>query len=127
MYEVDYKNDNYRINVSCGDLALSPYSISRSMAQYAFWLEHEYSRIKTSPLGRLQREGWYERRISWFVELMNVMQAPADKIAQRMMETTITETRSEKVNQGDIIDHFLASIRINGVKTSGGLTCSRGA
>jgi hypothetical protein len=114
MYEVDYKNDDYCINMSCNDLALSPYSISRSMAGYAFWLEHEYSRIKTFPFTRLQREGWYERRISWFVELMDVMKVPADEIAQRMMETNITETRSEKIDRGGIIDHFLASVRKNG-------------
>lgn len=122
MYEVDYKNDEYRIIHDFGGLELSPHSISKSMGNYAIWLEHEYSRSTTSPFGKFQREGWYERRISWFVELMDVMQVPADEIAQKMSVTTITETRSEKVDRTGAIDHFLASVRKNGFVTSERLT-----
>jgi hypothetical protein len=95
------------------------------MAEYAFWLEHECSRPKRPPPNRLQGEEWYEKRISWIVELMDVMQVTADQIVESMIKIQITETRSEKVNCTSIIDHFQTSVERNRVEISGRLTSSQ--
>ncbi|KAJ5663317.1 hypothetical protein N7507_004048 [Penicillium longicatenatum] len=109
--EVDYKNDRFVYNLNMGDFDISsPIRLPRSMAEYAFWLQHEYTRSKTR-LSGITKEGWYERRMSWFRELMDVMQVRASEIVNEMHRIDIIETRSEKVDQKVIIEHFLISMK----------------
>jgi hypothetical protein len=49
--------------------------------------------------------------MSWFRELMDVMQVRASEIVNEMHRIGIIETRSEKVDQKVIIEHFLASMK----------------
>jgi hypothetical protein len=92
------------------------------MGEYAFWLEHEYCRTKSSPPNSHPRDQWYYKRISWFVNLMEVMEVTTNDIVQRMTEIRIEETMSikpEKVDKGGIIDHFKTSAERNGFEISG--------
>jgi hypothetical protein len=79
------------------------------MAHYAFWLQHEYSRGRTR-LRNIANESWRERRMSWFRELMDVMQVRASEIIKDMREITITESRSELVDRKVIIEQFSACL-----------------
>ncbi|KAJ5657634.1 uncharacterized protein N7484_001283 [Penicillium longicatenatum] len=109
--EVDYNNDRFVYELTIGDWEISsPILLQRSMAEYAFWLQHEHTRSRTR-LSGITQEGWYERRMSWFRELMDVMQVRASEIVNEMYRIDIIETRSEKVDQKVIIEHFLASMK----------------
>jgi hypothetical protein len=108
---VDHKSDRFVDNVSIfypdGGLMID---LSTPMAEYAFWLQHEYFRSRTSSTD-LAKEGWYERRMSWFRELMDVMQVRDSEIIKRMFEINITESRSEQVDQKAIAAQFGAYFR----------------
>lgn len=80
------------------------------MAEYAFWLQHEVVRMRNTLSGMLFKEGWYERRLSWFVSLMNVMQIPQNTIIEKMWEIDITESRSENVDQKAVVEQFSSSL-----------------
>lgn len=92
------------------------------MAEYAFWLEHEFSRRKPLSSNGLSREDWYHKRISGFIELMNVMNVAENEIVEEMMNIDIEETRSERVEKGSIINHFKVSVQRNGLQKCGRLT-----
>ncbi|KAJ5809520.1 uncharacterized protein N7503_001738 [Penicillium pulvis] len=109
--EVDYKNDRFVRSITVGlPEAYSPLSLSTSMAEYAFWLQHEYFRSKTR-MESITKEGWYERRMSWFRELKDIMQVRDSEIVNEMFRIDITESRSEKVDQKAIIEHFRAFLK----------------
>ncbi|PGH17531.1 hypothetical protein AJ79_01131 [Helicocarpus griseus UAMH5409] len=86
---------------------------SEAIAEYVFWLEHEYCRVqqRQSPENtqREEKEGWYERRVSWILEIMAAVKVETDAIVQDLKKMTIEESRTEKVDQDAIINHFLTS------------------
>jgi hypothetical protein len=54
------------------------------------------------------KDGWYERRMSWFAELIDIMKVPAQNIEKEMKGIKITESRSEMIDREGIIHHFRA-------------------
>ncbi|KAJ5464122.1 hypothetical protein N7475_007257 [Penicillium sp. IBT 31633x] len=76
------------------------------MAEYAFWLQHEHSRT-SAPI----KDGWYERRLSWFSELVNIMQVSVQEIVKMVKEMRVTERKSEEIDRNGISDQFSASVR----------------
>ncbi|RSL90251.1 hypothetical protein CDV31_015731 [Fusarium ambrosium] len=79
-YEVDYIADMFKRRPKM--VPRSWYLITRSMADYAFWLQHESSRA-AKPLSQdFHKAGWFERRISWFLELMDVMEVTAEMLEE---------------------------------------------
>ncbi|KAL7622449.1 hypothetical protein AAE478_007954 [Parahypoxylon ruwenzoriense] len=120
-YQVDYKNDDYRISypTSTEILEQGPHSIVREMAEYAVWLEGESFRSNVSPFSSLHRDGWYDRRINWLVELMDAMGVMADEIALLMNKKEEMLDREEGVDIGVIAASFLASIERRRAEISG--------
>ncbi|KAJ5690387.1 hypothetical protein N7462_004779 [Penicillium macrosclerotiorum] len=115
--QVDYKNDAYYFHVSCDRPIQVPSDIlSSSMAEYAFWLQHNLTRSRNNISSMYFKEGWYERRLSWFIDLMNVMQIPKDAIIKKMQRIDITESRAEMVDQISIVENF--SMSLNSLKTN---------
>ncbi|RMJ11553.1 hypothetical protein CDV36_008822 [Fusarium kuroshium] len=107
--EVDYIADTFKWRPAM--LLQSRYTITQSMAYYAFWLQHESLRTD-KPLSRdFHKVGWFERRISWFLELMDVMEVTADMLEESMGSISVTETRTEKINRRKTVKSFLEAIQ----------------
>ncbi|KAJ5884772.1 hypothetical protein N7495_009282 [Penicillium taxi] len=102
--EIDYKNDKYYDVIYVGhDFS---FNLARSMAEYAFWLQHECSRTAMHQ-GKLPvRDGWYEKRISWFVEMIDIMKVPAQEIEKEIKKINLAESRSEIIDREEIIQRF---------------------
>lgn len=75
------------------------------MTDYAFWLQHEYFRGKAKNV--IEAEERYKARMSWFRELMDVMQVRENDIIKGMCKVDISETRSENVDLKENIGRFL--------------------
>jgi D-mannonate dehydratase len=56
------------------------------------------------------KDGWYERRLSWFAELMDTMKVPAQTIEKELKEIKITESRLETIDQEEIVHRFRAFV-----------------
>ncbi|KAJ5519890.1 hypothetical protein N7463_000343 [Penicillium fimorum] len=106
-YDAIHKSDSFQNAVG---LTNFQYSLVHSMAQYAFWLQHEHFRSKNCSPSVPVKDGWYERRLSWYTELMSIMQVPVQQIVQMMKEIHVTESRSEGIDRNDTSDQFYASI-----------------
>ncbi|KAL2193873.1 hypothetical protein P885DRAFT_80881 [Corynascus similis CBS 632.67] len=81
---VDYKNDTYHertIYVNCGPW---PVLMMEQLALYAFWLRYEFETADESAFRQLRPGGWFNRRLSWLKELMDVMEISADGITKEM-------------------------------------------
>lgn len=63
----------------------------------------------------ITKEGWYERRMSWFLELKGIMQVEDFDIIKDMHRIDITESRSEKVDGKAITEHFQAFFGIHSI------------
>ncbi|RYC86302.1 hypothetical protein BFJ63_vAg10825 [Fusarium oxysporum f. sp. narcissi] len=106
-YEVDYRADRYKENFSISPTDFSESVVARSMAQYAFWLQHECSRTD-KPLARnFNQADWLKKRISWFLELMKAMNVPAEMLEKEMRSISIKETRTEVINCEETVNGFL--------------------
>ncbi|KAL3478303.1 hypothetical protein BJX99DRAFT_224615 [Aspergillus californicus] len=71
LYIVDYKDDSWSMDISCDSFVYEP-SVAAPIEQYAAWLEVEYGR-KSADEDFAEVQAWYNRRSSWFRELMCVM------------------------------------------------------
>ncbi|KAL3468596.1 hypothetical protein BJX64DRAFT_295762 [Aspergillus heterothallicus] len=108
---VDYESDTYWIHINLKPLAPRP--ITKCLTEYIIWLEHQYSRSEASVETECQRQAWYERRLAWFMELMDVMEVSAEVLAEEV-KNKIRMGSWEEPNVPDekcIVDHFMASIR----------------
>jgi len=54
------------------------------LALYAFWLRYEFETADESTFRQLRPGGWFNRRLSWLKELMDVMEISADGITKEM-------------------------------------------
>ncbi|KAL4798546.1 hypothetical protein BDV19DRAFT_396470 [Aspergillus venezuelensis] len=87
--------------------------ISDYMADYIIWLEHQYVRFESSGNIAVEKEPWYKRRITWFVELMQIMEVDIETLSTDM-QWKVKKTRWRKLEVPDadrIIRHFTASMR----------------
>lgn len=107
MYEVDYKADRYKETFSVSSTALSEDLVARSMAQYAFWLQHECSRTDKPVLHDFNQADWLKKRISWFLELMKAMGVSAEILEKKMRSISVKETRTGMINCEETVKGFL--------------------
>ncbi|KAJ3471747.1 hypothetical protein MRS44_001846 [Fusarium solani] len=107
-YEVDYRADTYKL---CSPMYWWPaYTIAQSMAEYAFWLQHETSRANKPLVRDFHKAGWFERRISWFLELMDVMEVTMEMLETDMESLRVKETRTEKIDPTETARSFLEAL-----------------
>lgn len=86
------------------------------MAEYAFWLQHERLRAD-KPLTRdFHKAGWFEKRISWLHEFMNITGVTVEMLEESMNNISVTETRTEKIDRERTVKSFLEVIRKAGNK-----------
>src|SRR3569833_123030 len=84
---VDYRKDDYKIHTThINSWIPSVVSIDSSIAQYATWLQYEHARTDNAAARALRKDGWYERRVSWLVDLLDVMDVSAEAVAHKMRE-----------------------------------------
>jgi hypothetical protein len=107
MYEVDYRADKYKETYSVSFIGLSENLVARSMAQYAFWLQHECSRTNKPVLHDFNQAEWLKRRISWFLELMKTMGVSAEILEKEMRSISVKETRTGMINCEETVKGFL--------------------
>jgi hypothetical protein len=107
VYEVDYRADRYKENFSVSLAGLSENLVPRSMAQYAFWLQHECSRTTEPVVHNFNQADWLKRRISWFLELMKAMGVSAEMLEKEMRGISVKETRTEMINREETVKGFL--------------------
>lgn len=115
---VDYKNDCFRMNVSC-QLDKDPLrEVMSDIAQYIHWMEREYHYGSTSRLDmdKSLKDDWYFKRISWLHRLVNLLEIPTTEIANRMrtLWTPYIEEKYGPMNVEESIRHFLLSWEIWG-------------
>ncbi|KAI8719737.1 hypothetical protein NCS52_00755300 [Fusarium sp. LHS14.1] len=108
-YEVDYRSDEFKHHV-CGPWPRE-YSITQSIAEYAFWLQHERLRADKPLVPDFHKVGWFERRISWLLEFMLVMEVTVEMLEKKMGSISVTETRTEKIDREQTVKSFLEVIR----------------
>lgn len=93
------------------------------MAGYALWLQHEASRAHTSPVYYLHKQGWYERRMDWFVKFMDVMDVREEDIAEAMrlsrLKEAYTETHFERIDTLGAAALFLRSVKTTRIGNTG--------
>jgi hypothetical protein len=82
------------------------------MAEYVIWLEHQYIRSKDTWDTACEGEAWYKRRMSWFVELMQVMEvAPKTLIKTINNKIETIPCESDGLDKEGLVSHFMASIQ----------------
>lgn len=81
------------------------------MAEYAFWLQHERLRADKPLVRDFHKAGWFERRISWLLEFMNVIEVTVEMLEEKMGSISVTETRTEKIDREQTVKSFLEVIR----------------
>ncbi|KAL5357439.1 hypothetical protein BJX96DRAFT_163083 [Aspergillus floccosus] len=110
-YEVDYKNDRYHICFD-SDFNIRP-CVSGPMAEYIVWLEHQYSRLIDSGDSRCHRDAWYNKRLTWVFEFMQIMQIDAETMVDEVNNTIKFGSWEEPGNpdKDSIVEHFLASVK----------------
>lgn len=69
----------------------------RSLASYAFWLQHEYASIGNASLGEVRRDGWFEKRVSRLQELIDMMGLSAAEITAEVKRRYEEESRAGTV------------------------------
>lgn len=80
---MDYQKDDYEIQYNFSWIP-SVASIDSSIAQYAIWLQYEQARTDNAAARALRKDRWYERRVSWLVDLLDVMGVSAESVARKM-------------------------------------------
>ncbi|KAH6892387.1 hypothetical protein B0T10DRAFT_537419 [Thelonectria olida] len=114
IHKVDYKNDRYCINLSRTPPSFVT-SASRAIAKYAFWMQHESSRTHPYPFRNSREAGWFDRRLSWLVEFMSVMEITPEILANEMRYISIKETRTEKVDANLTTKKFFEALERAGI------------
>ncbi|KAL4819759.1 hypothetical protein BDW67DRAFT_193343 [Aspergillus spinulosporus] len=112
-YKVDYKNDTFChiFNVDFNVVPMAN-SIAHPMAEYVIWLEHQYFRSKDTWDAACEREAWYTRRMSWFVELMQIMEiAPRELIQGINYKIRTIPWEEERPEEERIVSHLMTSMR----------------
>jgi ankyrin repeat protein len=115
-YVVDYKNDRFIMNLNCYLPDKDPtIEVTSDIAEYIFWMEHEYHHGNAiSKLDKAPRDDWYFRRMSCLRRLINTLEIPTAKIAERMRNKRM-ETPGSSFGDMDVeesIVHFLRSWEI---------------
>ncbi|RSL52449.1 hypothetical protein CEP54_010901 [Fusarium duplospermum] len=108
-YEVDYKTDQFKQTFYYP--GLGTHSIAKSIAEYGFWLQHERLRADKPLVRDFHKTGWFERRISWFLEFMDVMEVTVEMLEKSMGSMYVTETRTEKIDGGKTVRSFVEAIQ----------------
>lgn len=106
--DVDYENGTYMVTLF-SDYKLTAYSMTRSVASYAFWLQNQYARADHSPLRNVRRTGWFERPVAWVKGLINIMALSADEINEEMARLT-----AENLWRGTTVKTQSLSLDISG-------------
>ena len=78
--------------------------MARSLASYAFWLQHEYTNIGNSSLGEARRDGWFEKRLSQLKELIGIMALSADEVTAEVRQIREQELARGAVCKEDKMD-----------------------
>jgi len=113
MYSVDYRNDSFAMNFDWSFMSKDPLrSVTRDIAQYICWMEHEYRHGSTPRLDmdKFPNNEWYFRRVAWLHRLINALEISTTEIAEEMraMVTPGFEGSSWIVNVQESIEHFLS-------------------
>ncbi|KAI8689182.1 hypothetical protein NCS55_00174600 [Fusarium keratoplasticum] len=108
-YEVDYRADEYKDAYPWG--WPRAYSIAQPMAEYAFWLQHERSRADKPLVRDFHKAGWFERRISRFLEFMDVMEVTFEMLEEEMWEISATPIFAKKMDTRETVKTFLEVIK----------------
>ncbi|KAL4736627.1 hypothetical protein BDV11DRAFT_10110 [Aspergillus similis] len=110
-FEVDYKNDTFCHTFNTDfDFGVTP--LANAMAEYVIWLENQYFRSKDTWNATCEREAWYKRRMSWFVELMQVMEVAPEKLTQEINDKIDTISwEKDSPDMERIVSHFMASMQ----------------
>lgn len=116
MYEVDYGADRYKETFSISSTELSETLVARSMAQYAFWLQHECSRTDKPVVRDFNQADWLKRRMSWFLELMTTMGVSAEILEKEMRGISVRETRTGVINCEETVNGFLGMLQNTSVE-----------
>jgi hypothetical protein len=61
------------------------------------------------------KDGWYEKRMSWFTELIDTMKVPTQSIEIEMKKIKIAETRLEIIDQEGIINSLSAFVDFDSI------------
>jgi lipopolysaccharide biosynthesis regulator YciM len=81
------------------------------MAEYAFWLQHERSRADKPLVRDFHKAGWFERRISWFLEFMDVMQVTFEMLEEEMRRISATTIYPKKMDTREAVKTFFEAIK----------------
>ncbi|CVK94509.1 uncharacterized protein FMAN_03583 [Fusarium mangiferae] len=92
---------------SMASAGLSENLVTRSMAQYAFWLQHECSRTDKVLLSEVSQADWLSKRISWFLELMKAMEVPVETLEKEMRRISVKESRIQLINSDETVKGFI--------------------
>ncbi|KAL2867489.1 ankyrin repeat domain-containing protein [Aspergillus lucknowensis] len=110
-YEVDYRNDTFT-HTFYGDCDFGVTPLTGAMAEYVIWLEHEYFRSEDTWEATCEREAWYKRRMSWFVELMQVMEVTPETLTQVIVHKIKTISwKKERPDKEHVVNHFMTSLQ----------------
>jgi hypothetical protein len=125
MYEVDYEADRYKETFSISSTGLSETLVARSMAQYAFWLQHECSRNDKPVFHNFNQADWRKKRMTWFLELMTTMGVSVELLEKEMRGISVKETRTGIINCEETVKGFLdmlqkASVEYYRIESLGG-------
>jgi len=76
------------------------------LAEYVLWLEREHFRAKPIPLAARKKDGWYERRLAWVFELIEMFGVDLIAVTREMELTNTYESRAEVLEKGTCAAHF---------------------
>ncbi|KAL4965008.1 ankyrin repeat domain-containing protein [Aspergillus stella-maris] len=111
-YEVDTRNDTFKdLTIVAVEFSITP--VSQYMAEYIIWLEHQYTRPDQRGLSASEKEAWYERRMTWFVELMQVMEVDTETLSTEIKTKIEMKSWNDKdrPDSDRIVGHFTASVQ----------------
>ncbi|RSL61639.1 hypothetical protein CEP53_005027 [Fusarium sp. AF-6] len=107
-YEVDHETDQFKTFWAPRP---GPHSIPHLIAKYGFWLQHEHLRADKPFAQDFHKAGWFERRISWLLEFMDVMEVTVEVLEKSMGSISVTKTRTEKIDRRKTVKSFLEVIK----------------
>jgi len=109
---VDYKNDMFETPGHYMSSIMEKHDPFPTIPIYALWLQHEVSRASTSSFYHLHKQGWYERRMEWLIELMDVMEISEEGIAKEIADIHVTPPSAEKIDASRLAASFLHSVNV---------------
>lgn len=114
MYQLDHKNDSFRMNVTFNLRAGNPArEVAYDITQYICWMEYEYHLRSPSRLDvhKSTRDDCYLKRISWLYRLINILEISTQEMVDRMRRiwTLNAEREHSAINIEQGIEHFLLS------------------